>query len=226
MHGDRDNDAIGRFAEKANLLRHDPPAVDHDPLANPLELLRRRPGPGQDVIFLRQPVPRMHHPVGNIAVVAEQQQSLGVAIEAANRIDALGDVDQIHHSPTPPFVADGGDVAGRLVQDHVSKWLGPENLVVDSDLIATGVGSGAEFGHDLPVDLDPAFANQVFGCPARGYPARSEDTLEPFQSGFSRCVRRDQRKMSGRSAITSGPAKNSTRPASLSVGPSGSNSSW
>ena len=186
VNGDRDNDAIGRLAQEPDLLGDDAAPLDHDSVADPLELRGARPGFGQDVILLGQPVAGVHDPVGHIAVVGEEQQAFGIAVEPSNRVNAFGDVDQVHHGPPPALVADSRDVTRRLVQDQVAKRLRPQDLVVDANLIPACVGPGAEFGNDLAVDADATFSNQILRRATRGDSPRGEDALETFQGGCSR----------------------------------------
>jgi hypothetical protein len=179
---DRDGDdhAIGRLTQEPHLLRHDPPSFDHDTAPDPLQLLRVRPGSGQDLIFLGQPIARVHDAVRHVAVVREEQQSLSVAVEPADREDALLHVDQVHHGPAIALVLDGRDVAAWLVQDQVAQRLRTNDPLVDPNLIPLRISLGAKRGHDHAVDRNPALANQFFGCPARCDPARCEDALQAF----------------------------------------------
>jgi hypothetical protein len=89
--------------------------LDHDPGSHPLQDVIGRAGKGQDVILLLQLVPRVHNPVGNIAVVGKEQQPFGVPIESANGIDPFRDVNQIHHRPPIALVFGGSDVPAWFV---------------------------------------------------------------------------------------------------------------
>ena len=52
VHGDCQNRAISRLPEQPDFLRNDPALLDHDTVANALQLALCRPHAGEDVIFL------------------------------------------------------------------------------------------------------------------------------------------------------------------------------
>ena len=205
MHSNCDDDAVGRLSQEPHFLGHDPPAVDDDPAADPLELLWVRPVPGQDLVFLGQPIAWVHDAVGDIAIVREEEEALGVAVQPAHRKHPLRHTDQIHHRPAITLVLDGCDVAGRLVQDQVAQRLRADDAVVDADLVPPGIGLGAELGHDRAVDRNAALPDQFFCGSARCHPARCEDALQAFHLGASLICR----NASGRSADArqSGPLR-------------------
>ena len=59
---------------------------------------------------------RMHQAVGQLAVVRQEQQPLGVEVEPPNGVDALRQVrDEIGHGPAALFVRERGHIAARLV---------------------------------------------------------------------------------------------------------------
>lgn len=182
VNGDREDNAVRRFAEQAHLFRHDPPPVDDDPVPDPRELRGGRPRVRQDVILLGQPVPRMHDPVGDIAVIGEEQQTLGLAVEPTDREDALGDVHEVHHGPATALIAHRRDVAGRLVQDQVAQRLRRQELPIDADLVVNRIGLRPQLGHDLAVDRNSPFPDQPLGRAARSDSSRGEDALQSFQA--------------------------------------------
>ena len=104
----------------------------------------------------------MHDSVGEIAVIGEQEQAFGVAVEAANRVDALRHVDEFHHRPALALVVDRGDKTRRLVEHDDPRPLRPQDLAIDPDLGGGRVDPGAKFSHDLAIDLDTAGGNQRF----------------------------------------------------------------
>ena len=59
-------------------------------------------------------VPRMRELRGEVAVVGEQQQALGVVVEPADRVDVLAHAaQQIDHRAAPLRIGPRGDVARR-----------------------------------------------------------------------------------------------------------------
>ena len=59
---------------------------------------------------------RVHQAVGQLAVVRQEQQPLGVEVEPPNGVDALRQVrDEIGHGPAALFVRERGHIAARLV---------------------------------------------------------------------------------------------------------------
>lgn len=178
---DREDNAVARFPEQADLLGHDTATVNDNPCPDAGQLMRDRPGAGEDVILLGQPIAGVHDAIGDITIVREEQQALGVAVQPANRKDALGDIDQIHDRPAATLVVHRRDVATRLVQDQVAERLRREQLAVHADIVTNRISPGAKLGHDRAVDGDAALANQFFSCSPGRDAARRKDALQSFQ---------------------------------------------
>ena len=104
-----------------------------------------------------------------VAIVGQNQQPLGVVVEAADGIQVVGQtLDEVHDGPALLWVAPGRHVAPRLVeQDVAPPGVGLDPPPVDLDLIAVGVGLGAEFAHGMSVNLHAALDDKRFGGPAR-----------------------------------------------------------
>jgi len=178
---DREDNAVARFPEQADLLGHDAATINDDPRPDAGQLMRIRPGAGEDVVLLGQTIAGVHHPIGDIAVVREEQQAFSVAVQPADRKDALGYVDQIHDRPAATLVVHRRDIATRLVQDQIAERLRGEQLAVHADIVTDRISPGAKLGHDRAVDRDTAFANQLFSRPAGRDAARRKDALQSFQ---------------------------------------------
>ena len=174
---DREDNAVQRLPEQPHLLRHDPSTLDHDSGPDSGKLLRRRPNLGQDVVLLGQPVARMHHPVGDVPVIGEEQQPFGLTVQPTDREDALGDVDQVHHGPAAALVVHRRDVAGRLVQDQVAERLRWQELAINPNLVPDRVRFRPQLGDDRAIHRNSALADQFLGGAARSDPARREDAL-------------------------------------------------
>lgn len=78
--------------------------VDHDAASELVERAGRRMAVQHCLILFVQLVAWVHNSVGELAVVRQQQQSLGVAIEPANRQDAALHTDEIHHRVATTFI--------------------------------------------------------------------------------------------------------------------------
>ena len=73
-------------------------------------------------------VARVGEPVGELAVVRQQQRAGRVGVEAADRDDARRVADEADDGRAAPRVARGRDDARRLVQQHVGELLLRERL--------------------------------------------------------------------------------------------------
>lgn len=183
VDGDRQDEALARFAENANLFRNDPLAFDHETIAHILQCSFGRPGSRQNVIFLGQAVFRMHDPVGEITVVGEQQQSFGVAVEPSHGIDAFGHVDETHHRPPVALILDGRDEAARLVEQEVARPLAFDRVAIDENDRVVWISFRAELGDDLAVDADAAGGDQFLGGASRSDASGRENALQAFHAG-------------------------------------------
>lgn len=132
------------------------------------------------VIALQHAGTRMHQPVGQGAVVREQQQPLGVIVEPADGIEPPSDVaDEIHHRRAPLRIVQRGDEAGGLVEHEIDRGrLKPEQFAVDFDVIALRVGLGAQLGDNPAVDGDAAVRDQRFRLAARRDPRLGNEFLK------------------------------------------------
>jgi hypothetical protein len=185
---DPHDDAFARFPHQADFVWNDGAAVDLDPVTQHLELLVVRFLVGDDVIFLGQPKPRVHHPVRDITVVRKQDQSLGFAIEPTNRVDAFRNIDQVHHGPAAALILDRGDEPARLVE-HEKSWPLPANrLAIDHDRVRIRIDPGPEHRDDLAVHGNAACDDHLLGGSARGNAPAGENALESLSRlGVFRC---------------------------------------
>jgi hypothetical protein len=58
-----------------------------------------------------------------------------------------------------------------------------EKFAVDADVVAAGVGFGAQYGDHLAVDLDSALLDHDLGTAAAGYAGSGENFLEALKFG-------------------------------------------
>jgi len=167
MDHDPNPDPLPGLAEQPDLVGHDVARVDSNAVAQVLERPVRWPGVGQDVVLLGQFVARVHDPVGEFAVVGQQQQPLGVPVEPANWEQALPGLNQVHDRPTLALVLHRRDVAAGLVEQDGAQALWAEDPAIDLDLIGRGVDPGAKLGDRRAIDEHPPAGDQFFGRPAR-----------------------------------------------------------
>src|SRR6478752_7334250 len=151
-------------AHLAHLRRRGRPVVECHALAQALErAVLDEPALHLGDIRARDLVARVHQPVGELAVVGEQDQPRRVRVEPADRVQPDAAVHQVGDHGAPMRVLHSRDDAGGLV-DHVDDVLGLERdgLPVDLDLVALPhVARRVE--HDLPADRDAALAHDALG---------------------------------------------------------------
>ena len=74
----------------------------------------------------------MHDAVRKGAVIRKEQQPLGIAVKPSDRIDAgIYAVQQIGHAAPPLFIGERRDIAARLIQHDIAKFL----LLRDEDAL-------------------------------------------------------------------------------------------
>jgi hypothetical protein len=166
--------------QDAEFARDDRAALDRHPVAYPLENRVARPGQRQDVVFLVEAVSRVHDAVRDIAVVGEEEQPFGVAVEPADRKHALRDMDQVHHRSPVPLVLHRRDVAARFIQQQVAGALLAELPAVDTDHGAVRIGFESKLRDHDAVDGDPSGRDQFFRRPAGADSAGGEYSLQTF----------------------------------------------
>ena len=120
----------------------------------------------------------MGQPVGELAVVGEQDQPGRVGVEPADRIQAAPGADQLDHGRPPPRLARGRDDPGRLVDAQTSRGSAPTGSPSTRDLVAL-VDVPRRIGTTVAANRHPARAISVLGPPPRGDPAVGEVLREP-----------------------------------------------
>lgn len=122
---------------------------------------------------------RFHQEIGEFAIVGEQQQAFAGVVETAHGIDARADpVKQIHHSGAMLRIVERGDVALGLVHQQINVPLGTvKEFPVYADVVNVGIGFGAQFGDDLPIDRDESSGDDLLGLAARSNSGSSDNFL-------------------------------------------------
>jgi len=173
-----------RDLDELDVERRDVLPLDLRPLANGhhVPLVRRPLDLGQ--VLAPHAVARMRDAQGEVAVVGEDHQALGVVVQPTDREHLLADLvaEQVDDGPALLRVVGRRHHRLRLVEQQVAlRLLRLQPLAVDLDRVLRGVGRLAELG-DAAVDRDAAVADQLLRVPARAHPGPGDDLLEPFRS--------------------------------------------
>ena len=104
---------------------------------------------------------------GHFAVVGQEEDTRGVAVEAADGIDALhaGIAHEVHHSLAVLRIFARGDIALRFVEENVDFLLSLDLLVVEEHHVAAQ-DFVAQFGDDFAVDGHDTGSNVFVGIAA------------------------------------------------------------
>jgi hypothetical protein len=68
--------------------------------------------------------------------------------------------------------------ARRLVNDVIEPLGLAEDFAIDADFLTFGIDAGAEFGDDVAINLDTAFADEVFAIAPAADTRGGEDLLQ------------------------------------------------
>jgi len=100
----------------------------------------------------------MQEPVGELAVICEEQEALGVVVEPPDGEEpGRSRRQEIRHDGAAFGVAETRDVAARLVEKHVCVRLArADGPAVEGDEVGRGVRLGAGLEPHRPVDGDAA----------------------------------------------------------------------
>ena len=125
----------------------------------------------------------MHEAVGELTVVSEQQQALGLGVQAANVEQALplleALVDEVAHRRATHVVAHRGLDAARLIEDVVVHLIVDLDAhSVDADDVLVRVDAHAHPIHNLAVDLDSARGDELLAHAAAGHAGGCQDLLQ------------------------------------------------
>ena len=174
-------------ADELHFRRSRAASFDHDAAREPIEVVRIRQAQHLCFVDTLDLVARMGERHGEIAVVGENQQTLGIVVEPPYRVDVLAYVlQQIQHRRPPLGIRSRGDVPGRLVEQKIAERLRAlDAAIVDADFVGLRVGFAAELAHGLAVHRDAALDDQLLGRPPRRHAGGREDLLQPnFHHGI------------------------------------------
>ena len=99
----------------------------------------------------------MREALGKVAVVRQQEQAFTLRVEPADIKQARKfRRQQIENRIVCVRIAPGRNKSSRFVERNRQRLLGVDELAVDFDIVALGVGLGAEICADLTVDRNAA----------------------------------------------------------------------
>jgi hypothetical protein len=108
----------------------------------------------------------MGEAVGQVTVVGQQQEALGLVVETPDGEDPRLQGDEVEHRRPALGIVGRGHHLGRLVEQVVDEaGPGGHGDAVDGDLVALGIHPASELGY-LPVDRHPAGGDEVLAGPA------------------------------------------------------------
>lgn len=167
MDHDTNDGAIFSVANRAHFRRERTLAVDCDAATKAFQRGWRWMSVQQRFVFLVQLVARVHHAIGDLAIVRQQQKSLGVAIQPTNRQDTALHADEVHHRIAPTFVGCCRDVALRLVQQQIAATRIGDELPVNLNLLPLTIDLRSQLSDDLTIDANSPFGDEFLGSTAR-----------------------------------------------------------
>ena len=126
----------------------------------------------------------MRQPLGQRAVVRQEQQALGVLVQAAHRVHPhRAVVQQVLHRFPPPLVAQRRDIAPGLVEHHIDRrWRCRQRRAVDGNRIARRVRRVAQPGR-CAVDKHAPGGDPLLRLAAGGQAAACDQLLKSFLHG-------------------------------------------
>lgn len=140
---------------------------------------RRIPGTIQGYfIFLFDFVAGMGQTLREIAVVGQDQETLGLGVETAD-IEKPRELwrQQIENGVARVGVRPGGNETGRLVQKDMKRALAVHELAADFDVVALR-RLRAEVRANAAVYRDATFSDQLVAMPARTDAGGGEETVQ------------------------------------------------
>ena len=132
-----------------------------------------RPACYMDLVGLLHTVSRMRQPIGQLAVVGDQDQSFTVDVESADIVDAsdiLG--NHIDHAGSARWITCRADNTSWLVDRIGDQFWACQWLAVNTDFLSASIHSGSKRGDHLAIYFHPTFEHQTFALAAAGDPSR------------------------------------------------------
>ena len=178
--------------------------VEHDSLSQAAD--RGRPRDARDLrqVLLLDAEPWVGEQLGQLAVVGEHEQALGLAVETADREHAGLGWNELEHRLAALGVVRSRHDADRLVKQVVHEARkDAHRSPVDLDEILSDFDPSAEDG-DVAVDGDPPIGDEVLAGPAAAVTDPGEHLLEPLAFGLAHSPGSERSTFSSISTVEAG----------------------
>jgi hypothetical protein len=121
--------------------------------------------------------------IRELAIVGHQQQALTHVVKPADRVKSLAHLfKELHDRGTTLGVLHRGHKAFRFVQNEIAQALRAlQQLSIHADVVASRIGLGAQLGHNLAVDLNSPFFDQLLSAPPARHTRLRQNLLQAFQ---------------------------------------------
>ncbi len=148
--------------------QRDRAVVELNAFAEPLDVLGAQLAVDLHVIRLRHVARGREELRRQLTVVGEQQNTLGIEIETADRLHRHRQVLQVvHDHGTTTVIRHCRDAALGLVEHDVEVLERDYRLAIDRDVVLVRIDLGAEHRDRLAVDVHASRGDQIFGLAAR-----------------------------------------------------------
>ena len=156
------------------------------------DVVRQKGGTGRRINFAEINLAKIvgaHNAIGEFPVVGEKEEAGGVVFEASDGENASGEAAKKIGDGFAAFrIAQSGDDGIGLMQRDVDfgfgvTWADTQEFAGDANVIAGGVGFGAEFGDDAAVDGDLSGSDESFGVTAGGHSGAGDNFLKALLHG-------------------------------------------
>jgi len=155
-------------AQETSPRRARRPIIQQDAVPKAIERVLCRPPFDFGLVHLLHAEARVGEAEGQLAVVGDDEQALGISVEAAGGIEAsILLPEQVEHGLPAALVASRGDRTPRLVQEHVDPGLDHEGTAVELNAVGALIHGRARAGDDLAVNPDSARSDQLCCFAAR-----------------------------------------------------------
>ena len=173
-----DGDAQAPVPHPPDPCRRRAPVLQVDPLAQAAQGLGRGDVRHLGQVLLLHPVGGMGEAVGQLAVVGQQQETLGVGVQASHGEHPGLPGHQAHRCGPALGIGRGRDRAPRLVEQVVDEaGGGSDHAAVHFHAVALGVDPLADArGHT--VDPHPAGVDELLARPPAGHPGAGQHLLQ------------------------------------------------